>query len=54
VEGMKVNIGSEYLRVVIERFKSIKSLGDKTINQLSEEEIHWTYLKEMLEKNQDK
>jgi hypothetical protein len=43
VEGMKVNIGSEYLRIVIERFKSIKSLGDKTINQLSEEEIHWTY-----------
>lgn len=40
---MKVNIGSEYLRIVIERFKSIKSLGDKTINQLSEEEIHWTY-----------
>jgi hypothetical protein len=43
VEGMKVNIGGEYLRIVIERFKSIKSLGDKTINQLSEEEIHWTY-----------
>ncbi|MFB3167660.1 DUF1572 family protein [Neobacillus sp. 179-C4.2 HS] len=38
-----MNIGSEYLRIVIERFKSIKSLGDKTINQLSEEEIHWTY-----------
>jgi hypothetical protein len=43
VEGMKVNIVSEYLRIVIERFKSIKNLGDKTINQLSEEEIHWTY-----------
>jgi hypothetical protein len=40
---MNVNIGNEYLRIVIERFKSVKSLGDKTINQLSEEEIHWTY-----------
>lgn len=38
-----MNIGNEYLRIVIERFKSVKNLGDKTINQLSEEEIHWTY-----------
>ncbi|MEH7122417.1 DUF1572 domain-containing protein [Bacillus sp. JJ1773] len=37
-----MNIGSEYLKVVIERFKSVKSLGDNTINQLSEEEIYWT------------
>ncbi|MDQ0971420.1 hypothetical protein QFZ31_001298 [Neobacillus niacini] len=43
VEGMNVTIGNEYLRIVIEKFKSVKSLGDKTINQLSEEEIHWTY-----------
>lgn len=28
---------------MIERFKSVKSLGDKTIHQLSEEEIHWSY-----------
>jgi hypothetical protein len=41
--GMNVNIGTEYLKIVIERFKSVKSLGDKTINQLSEEDIHWTY-----------
>lgn len=34
-----MNIGNEYLEIVIERFKSVKSLGDKTINQLSEEEI---------------
>ncbi|MCR2822799.1 DUF1572 domain-containing protein [Lederbergia panacisoli] len=34
-------IGTEYIRVVIERFKSIKSLGDKTIEQLSEGDIHW-------------
>lgn len=31
----------EYLRVVTERFKYIKELGDKTIAQLSEEEMHW-------------
>lgn len=40
---MIVSIGDEYLRIVIERFKNVKSLGDKTINQLSEKEIHWTY-----------
>ncbi|MEY9869028.1 hypothetical protein ABIE66_004407 [Peribacillus sp. B2I2] len=38
-----MNIGNEYLKIVIERFKSVKGLGDKTINQLSEEEIYWTY-----------
>ncbi|WP_053362445.1 DUF1572 domain-containing protein [Bacillus sp. FJAT-27251] len=38
-----MEVGKEYLRTVIQRFKSVKSLGDKTINQLSEEEIHWTY-----------
>lgn len=41
-----MEIGKEYLRIVIERFKSVKSLGDKTINQLSEDEIHWTYKNE--------
>ena len=38
-----MNIGNEYLRIMIERFNSVKSLGDKAINQLSEEEIHWAY-----------
>lgn len=38
-----MNLGDEYLKIVIERFKSVKSLGDKTINQLSDEEINWTY-----------
>jgi hypothetical protein len=38
-----VEIGKEYLRIVIERFISVKSLGDKTLNQLSDEEIHWNY-----------
>lgn len=38
-----MELGKEYLRIVIERFKSVKDLGDKTIKQLSEDEIHWTY-----------
>lgn len=40
---MTVNLGSEYLRIVIEKFKEVKSLGEKTMIQLSEEEIHWAY-----------
>lgn len=36
-----MNLGNEYLKVVQERFISVKNLGDKTISQLSEEEIHW-------------
>ena len=38
-----MNIGVEYLKIVIARLKSVKSLGDKTISQLSEEDIHWQY-----------
>ncbi|KAB8126005.1 DUF1572 domain-containing protein [Gracilibacillus oryzae] len=38
-----MEIGKEYLRVVMERFISVKRLGDKTLNQLSDEEIHWNY-----------
>ncbi|WP_017186353.1 DUF1572 domain-containing protein [Alkalibacillus haloalkaliphilus] len=38
-----MGIEKEYLRIVIERFNSVKGLGDQTINQLSEDEIHWTY-----------
>jgi len=38
-----MDIGKEYLRVVVERFKNVKNLGDKTIDQLLEDEIHWTY-----------
>ncbi|MGR3762816.1 DUF1572 family protein [Rossellomorea sp. NS-SX7] len=38
-----MNIGSEYLKIVMERFKSVKSLGDKTISQLSEEDLFWMY-----------
>lgn len=43
---MRLSIGNEYLKVVIERFKSLKDLGDKTIQQLSDQELHWTYNEE--------
>ncbi|PIC82969.1 DUF1572 domain-containing protein [Sporosarcina sp. P1] len=36
-----MSIGYEYLKIVQERFESVKSLGDKTISQLSDEDIHW-------------
>lgn len=38
-----MNLGKEYLKIVMDRFQGIKTLGDKTINQLSEQELHWTY-----------
>lgn len=41
-----MNFGNEYLKVVRERFKSVKELGDKTINQLSEDDIYWVLNKE--------
>ncbi|MFY0758912.1 DUF1572 domain-containing protein [Metabacillus dongyingensis] len=41
-----MNFRNEYLKVVRERFKSVKDLGDKTINQLSEDDIHWILNKE--------
>ena len=37
-----MNLETEYLRIVVGRFKSIKDLGDKAIEQLSEDDIHWT------------
>ncbi len=36
-----MNLGNEYLSVVQERFKDVKKLGDKTISQLSEDDVHW-------------
>ncbi|WP_144463593.1 DUF1572 family protein [Siminovitchia fortis] len=41
-----MRIEAEYLRVIKERFKSVKTLGDKTIEQLSEDDIHWKPNKE--------
>nr|WP_174616059.1 DUF1572 family protein [Virgibacillus ihumii] len=32
-----------YLQVIRSRFTDMKKQGDKTINRLSDEEIHWTY-----------
>lgn len=36
-----MNLGNEYLRIIQERFQSVKHLGDQTISQLSEKDIHW-------------
>ena len=36
-------LGNEYLKVVEERFKAVKDLGDKTINQLAEDDIQWSF-----------
>ncbi|MEH6940734.1 DUF1572 domain-containing protein [Bacillus sp. JJ722] len=36
-----MSLGNEYLKIIIRRFQSVKSLGDKSINQLSEEELQW-------------
>ena len=36
-----MTLGNEYLKVIQERFKNVKDLGDKTIHQLSNDDIHW-------------
>ena len=36
-----MDLGNEYLKVIQGRFNSVKDLGDKTISQLSGDEIHW-------------
>lgn len=36
-----MDFGNEYLKIIKERFESVKDLGDKTISQLSEKDIHW-------------
>ena len=38
-----MSLGNEYLKVVQERFTSVKSLGEKTISQLSEDDIYWSF-----------
>ena len=38
-----MSLGNEYLKVVQERFTSVKSLGEKAISQLSEDDIHWRF-----------
>ena len=39
--GILMDLGNEYLKIIKERFESVKDLGDKTISQLSEKDIHW-------------
>lgn len=36
-----MTVEHEYLKVVKERFENVKDLGDKTISQLSEEDLRW-------------
>lgn len=36
-----MTLAYEYLKVTKERFKEVKKLGDKTIDQLLEADIHW-------------
>lgn len=38
-----MSIGKEYLNSVLDKFKEVKSLGEKTINQLSADDINWAY-----------
>jgi hypothetical protein len=38
-----VSVGQNYLKIVVNRFQSVKSLGDKTIQQLSDDELNWAY-----------
>lgn len=37
-----MNIEERYLKTVIEKFKDIKQLGDRTIEQLNDSELHWS------------
>lgn len=37
-----MNIEERYLKTVIEKFKDVKNLGDRAIEQLTESELHWS------------
>lgn len=37
-----MSIGTEYLRVVRDRFIELKGLGENTFDQLNEDDFHWT------------
>ena len=43
---MKMDVGKEYVRVILERFTNVKNLGDRTINQLTDEDILWAFNEE--------
>ncbi|MBS2969523.1 DUF1572 family protein [Metabacillus sp. KIGAM252] len=36
-----MSLGTVYLNVVINRFKGVKSLGDRAMEQLTEQDLHW-------------
>ncbi|TQS75196.1 DUF1572 domain-containing protein [Ornithinibacillus gellani] len=36
-----MEIGSVYLKIIRSRFSNVKELGDRTLSQLSETEMHW-------------
>jgi Protein of unknown function (DUF1572) len=38
-----MSLGNEYIKVILKRFTSVKRLGDKTLEQLSEEDIFWAH-----------
>lgn len=38
----RMNIEERYLNTVIEKFKDVKKLGDKTIEQLDDSQLHWS------------
>lgn len=41
-----MGIENEYLRIIKERFAGVKNLGNKTIDQLSDEDIQWAFNEE--------
>lgn len=41
-----MSIEQTYLNVILKRFKSMKELGDKTLCQLNNEQLHWAFNEE--------
>ncbi|MGE8036859.1 DUF1572 family protein [Lysinibacillus sp. NPDC093692] len=38
-----MTVAQTYINVVQKRFRSVKELGDKTLDQLEEAQLHWAY-----------
>ncbi|AZB43451.1 DUF1572 domain-containing protein [Bacillus sp. FJAT-42376] len=36
-----MSVGTVYLKVVMNRFKGVKNLGDRAMEQLTEQDLHW-------------
>jgi hypothetical protein len=43
MEGLNMNIGQEYLRAVRERFLDMKTIAERAMEQLSEEELFYCF-----------